>query len=309
MIKQTLEISQRPVKLSVRMGQLVVKPTGDETEETRTFHCEDIGLVLLEHPSTLMTLGSLQALLEKDAAIIVCGRDHLPLGLLLPYSDNHKQIQRIHEQIGASKPTKKRIWKQIVSAKIRAQARNLERHPKAEEILRAMLRRVKSGDPDNVEAQAARAYWSEMFDREYENGFRRTPRSVDDLNSFLDYGYAIVRAAVARALVCAGFNPALGVHHAGRANGFCLADDLMEPLRPAVDCCARNLLLGIKAGRHEKGLCSTNKAAFLNLLVAKAETGGEVGPLSVGLTRYVASFGRVLRGESVALEIPKVLRC
>ncbi len=309
MIKQTLEISQRAVKVSVRMGQLVVEPTGDETVETRIFHCEDIGLVLLEHPSTVITLGALQELLQKEAATIVCGRDHLPLGLLLPYSDNHQQVQRIQEQIEASKPSKNRIWKQIVSAKIRAQAGNLTGNKEAEQALLAMIRRVKSGDPDNVEAQAARAYWSKMFQCEYEDGFRRTPQGTDELNGFLDYGYAIVRAAVARALVCAGFNPALGVHHAGRSNAFCLADDLMEPLRPAVDCCAKHLLLRIATGDGEGGLSVANKAVFLNLLVAKTETAGEVGPLSVGLTRYIASFGRVLRGESAALDIPRILEC
>jgi CRISPR-associated protein Cas1 len=263
-------------------------------------------MVIMEHPSTIVSLGALQALLENNASVVVCDRKHNPLGLMLPFSGNHEQVYRLREQIDASQPVRKRIWQQIVAAKIRAQAAVLPKTSKSRQELVGMAKRVRSGDPDNTEARAARLYWPSLFEEEYRDGFRRIPGAEDDLNSYLNYGYAVVRASIARAIVMAGFHPALGVFHKGRANAFCLADDLMEPLRPLVDTAARTLLDDIIEGRREPGLNPSNKAIFLEILVQTVTMKSESGPLSVALPRYVASFGQMLRAGATKLLLPKV---
>lgn len=248
----------------------------------------------------------LAELAEAGAALVVCGRDHHPAGMYLPISSNTHLLSRLDAQIGASKPTRKRLWASIVFAKVQAQAVALP--PRSElDACRARLfvlaREVRSGDPTNVEAQAAAVYWPGIFSlcSSVNNPFRRRSgeRTAAAPNNLLDYGYAAVRAAVARATVSAGLLPALGIQHRGRSNPFCLADDLMEPLRPLVDRRVRWL-----AERGELELDQSTKAELLAVLTDEVETGGARGPLLVSVTRYVASFVRVLTGEGDKLEIP-----
>jgi CRISPR-associated protein Cas1 len=222
--------------------------------------------------------------------------------MYLPLSTNTDLLSRLESQLAASKPTRKRLWAGIVVAKIRAQAANLGHAPQARARLLAMAGRVRSGDPENVEAQAARAYWSALFDEQrVPQPFRRRPGepSAPPPNKLLDYGYAAVRAAVARAVVSAGLLPALGLKHHHRANPFCLADDLVEPLRPIVDGKARELAL---AGRLS--LDQPTKAELLLLLTRTVRVGDCDGPLQVSLVRYVASVVRVLSREAAVPEFP-----
>jgi CRISPR-associated protein Cas1 len=319
-IKRTLEISREPAHLSVRNEQLVLKRNG---ETIGTVPCEDIGVVLVDHPQTTYTHGALAKLAESDAAVVICGRDHLPAAILLPMADHSQVVWRLDAQLAVSQPLKKQLWKQIVVAKIRAQAANLPVELPAHKKILALAREVRSGDPKNVEAQAARVYWANWLGTVDAPGsdpfptscarvsrprtdpvaevFRRDP-DLPGLNSFLNYGYAVVRAAVARAIVAAGLLPSLGLHHRNRSNAFCLADDLIEPLRPLVDDRVREL--------HRQGYDELNqeaKAALLEILADRVSLGNSDltgGPLMVQLHRYVASLVRCYAGDARQLEIP-----
>jgi CRISPR-associated protein Cas1 len=321
-IKRTLEISREPAHLSVRNEQLLLKRDGQTIGQVP---CEDIGVVLVDHPQTTYTHGALAKLAESDAAVIICGRDHLPAAVLLPMADHSQVVWRLEAQLGIGQPLRKQLWRQLIVAKVRAQARNLSPELPAHRKLLALAREVRSGDPMNIEAQAARVYWSNWLWRvaEEENQgsvpnfrpeklgtdplpaktsldfvFRRDP-DLPGLNSFLNYGYAVLRAAIARAIVAAGLLPSLGIHHRNRANAFCLADDLIEPLRPLVDDRVREM--------HRQGYEELNqpaKAELLRILEDRVRLGDEIGPLMVTLHRYVASLVRCFIGDDRELQIP-----
>lgn len=298
MIKRTLEISREPAHLSVRDDQLVLKRDGQIFGQVP---CEDIGVVLVDHPQTTYTHGALAKLAESDAAVVICGRDHLPAAILLPMIDHSQVVWRLDAQLAVGRPLRKQLWRQLVVAKVQAQARNISPDLPAHRKLIALAREVRSGDPTNIEAQAARVYWGnwlwQVADEETPE-FRRDP-DLPGLNSFLNYGYAILRAAIARAIVAAGLLPSLGLHHRNRSNAFCLADDLIEPLRPLVDDRVREL--------HRQGHEELNqpaKAALLEILADRVRFGDEVGPLMVELHRYVASLVRCFTGDDRELQIP-----
>ncbi len=293
MIKRTIEISREPAVLSVQLNQLLLKRDG---ETVGRIPCEDIGIVVIDHQQTMYTHSALVRLAESDAAVVVCGRNHLPVAILLPLADHSQVVWRLKEQLAAPKPVRKQIWKQLIQAKIRAQAENLTLNSPARSKLIALVQNVRSGDPANVEAQAARVYWGNWMPEE---NFRRDA-DADGLNALLNYGYAIMRACLARAIVAAGYHPSLGLKHSNRSNVFCLADDLIEPLRPLVDARAADL--------YRQGcvtLDQTCKAGLLKMLADDVSFGGENGPLMVSLHRFVASLSKCFRGESKRLEIPE----
>ena len=296
MIKRTIEISHEAAHLTVQRRQFNIKRNG---KTIGSIPCEDIGVVLVDHPGTTYTHAALVSLVESGAALVVCGRSHLPSAMLLPLPDHSQVVWRINDQLSASKPLRKQLWKQLVQAKIRAQANNLSGKSAARSKLLEMARGVRSGDPKNIEAQAARVYW-----KHYLPGakFRRDPKGGCP-NSFLNYGYAVVRAAMARAVVAAGLMPPIGLHHSNRSNPFCLADDLIEPLRPLVDDRVRDLHL---SGYDE--LTPPVKAELLKLLADPVAMNSESGPLMVNLHRMVASLVRCFRGKSNKLEIPRAIR-
>jgi len=311
-IKRTIEISQRPVHLTVKDQQLLIQDREGDRAVLCSAPCEDIGMVLVEHCGTTYTHAALTALLRHDAAVVFCGRDHLPAGLLLPIAEHTQVVWRLHSQLDAGKPLKKRLWQQIVQAKIRAQAGNLAPGSLVRSRLLGMARRVRSGDPDNLEAQAAKAYWAAWRDDLVARGprtgraegapvsFRRDPDGPPP-NNLLNYGYAVVRAAVARAIVAAGLLPTLGIKHVSRSNAFCLADDLVEPLRPIVDARVRDLV-------HEGAtdLTPYTKRGLLELLTVEVVTDEKSGPLMVALHAMVASFVKCLDGSSRRLDVPVV---
>lgn len=318
MIKRTIEISRDPMHLMVRDGQLLILRK-DEAEARRrvpanppnlaaSIPCEDLGMVMVDNRETTFSASALSQLAEHGAAVAVCGPNHLPIGLLLPLSDRHETVWRIKEQIAASRPRRKNIWKVIVQAKIRAQARNLPENTSARAKLFELRSEVQSGDPTNVEAQAAKIYWGAWLSTDGASdqgkGFRRVLK--DDgppPNNLLNYGYAVLRAAVARAIVSAGLLPAIGIHHDSRSNPFCLADDLMEPLRPMADRIARRLYL-----HGQDQLLPPAKKELLGLLTCPVRLGkGEeaaIGPLMVALPRYVASFIACLADRKSRLLVP-----
>lgn len=296
MIKRIIEISKEPAHLSVDLDQLRLKrPSGDAS-----IPCEDIGVLLVEHPETTCTNHALAKLVGFGAAVVVCGRNHLPAGILLPFPNHTEVVWRVNDQIEASRPLKKHLWKQLVVAKIHAQARNLPTDSPAHRKLRKLARDVKSGDPSNVEAQAARTYWASWLGED--STFRRDPDG-DGVNALLNYGYAVLRAAVARAVVAAGILPVIGIHHSNRSNLFCLADDLLEPLRPLVDAEVQHL--------HAHGnddLDRYAKASLLSVLHGAVQLEDQTGPLMVALHRMAASLVRCYRREEKKLLIPTALR-
>lgn len=306
MIKRTIEISQRAAYLAVRNGQLLIHPRdGDRDALLGQTPCEDVGVLLVDHPAVTYSHAALAALLEHDAAVVLCGRDHLPAGLLLPIGEHSQVVWRIRLQLAAKRPLRKRLWRQIVRAKVRAQALNLPSGSDTRSKLLALARNIRSGDPENIEAQAARAYWnawrSALGGTDFQpanSSFRRDPDGPPP-NNLLNYGYAVLRAAVARAIVAAGLLPAIGIHHRHRANAFCLADDLVEPLRPMVDVRVADLVRG-----GETELSPDAKRGLLELLTVEVRAGDQTGPLMVALHRYAASFVKCLEGLSERLEIP-----
>jgi len=293
MIKRTIEISQGPAHLALRDDQLVIKRRGDCLA---TVPCEDIGVLVIDERATTYTHGLLARLLEFGAVVVICGRDHHPAGLLLPVAANTLQTERLRTQIEAKRPLCKRLWQQIVRCKIRHQAANLgPEHPVSRKLY-ALLAEVRSGDPTNVEAQAGRLYWPAMFN---DTDFRRRPDGAPP-NNLLNYGYAVMRAAVARAICAAGLHPSIGLQHRNRYNAFCLADDLLEPFRPMVDRRVRAL--------HAEGEAAVTRRAKAELLAILAEPitlAGQTGPLMVGLHRMLASLCRCYQGQQKHLDLPE----
>ena len=254
---------------------------------------EDIGLLILDAIDTTYTHHVLIQALQAGAVIVPCGQDHLPVGLYLP-QNNTLQTQRIIAQTSALLPLKKRLWKQLIQAKVRHQARVLGVDTVAGGMLVNLAKEVRSGDPTNIEAQAARKYWPVLLGP----SFRRN-RDGDPPNNLLNYGYMAMRACVARAICGAGLHPSLGLHHHNRGNPFCLADDLLEPLRPIVDREVRQLV-----GQGQKHICRDTKVRLLSLLTVEIEVAAIRGPLMVAIERMTASLVRCYAGEQKSLELP-----
>jgi CRISPR-associated protein Cas1 len=294
MIRRTIEISHHPAHLSVKYDQLRIERRDYDGvgPADASAPCEDIGVLIVDHGQVTFTQQALARLMHHGATAIICGPDHLPAGILLPVSTNTETVSRLTEQIQSARPIGKRLWKQIIQAKIDAQRSALPGDPAEKLRLRNLRPQVRSGDPTNVEAQAAKSYWAgwRRVEPKFAD-FRRDPDGEDPANTFLNYGYAVLRAAMGRAIVAAGLHPAISLHHRHRANAFALADDLIEPLRPIIDRRAFRL---VADGATE--LNRDSKAALLEALTETVDTEDQTGPLMVALHRYIASlvdcFGR-----------------
>ncbi len=283
--------------MAVKLDQLQLWRAAPESGLVASIPCEDIGFVVVDNPGATYSHDALARLIHFGAVVVFCNEKHLPAGLLLPLSDHTEVVWRLHEQIALRKPARKQLWRQIVVAKIRSQAANLPEDSSARRRLLALTREVKSGDVTNVEAHAAKLYWSAWLCPG--TPFHRDPNSSEGVNAMLNYGYAIIRAAVARALVSAGLHPALGLHHRNRGNPFCLADDMLEPLRPLVERAVRALKCG-----GQTVLEPASKRELLSLLTVTVRVGDQAGPLMVGLHRTMASLVRCIQGEENRLLLP-----
>lgn len=298
MIRKTVEISSPGTRLSVAHHQLVVeRPEAPKA----TLPIEDLGVVIVDDLRATYTQAVFLELLNAGATVMVTGRDHLPLGMMLPLDAHHGQTERHRAQVDAREPVRKRVWQTLIQTKISQQATVLSHFAGGDGGLGAMARRVRSGDPDNLEAQASQRYWPLLFG----DGFRRD-RDADDVNALLNYGYAVIRAATARAVVAAGLIPSLGIFHRNRANPFCLVDDLIEPYRPYVDW-------RVKLIQQENGGIAPNlddrstRAALLSLFNETLLVGRRRLPLLRALHAGAASLCRALTGGSRALVLPKGL--
>jgi CRISPR-associated protein Cas1 len=298
MLRKTVEFATPGTRLSIASRQLVIERPNTPKA---TLPIEDLGVVIVDDQQASYTQAVFIELLDAGATVMVTGRDHLPLGLMLPLDAHHVQTERHRAQVEASGPTRKQTWRALVSAKIQQQARVLSLFNENDAGLFAMARRVRSGDPENLEAQAAQRYWPRLFGNEF-----RRDRESDGINALLNYGYAVIRAAVARAVVAAGLIPSLGVHHRNRANPFCLADDLLEPYRPYVDW--RVKLIANDAGDRGMSLEVREwRAALLSLFNETIVTGDRRLPILLAIQSSATSLYDVLTGGGRELSLPNSL--
>lgn len=310
MIKKTLYFGN-PAYLSLTNKQLVVKlPEVEENADSipepirkksvRTIPIEDIGIMILDHQRITITQGLIAALLDNNTALISCSDKRMPTGMLLPLQGNTVYSERFRQQIDASIPLKKQLWQQTVKAKIENQAAILSQHTlKSVARMYVMAKDVKSGDPDNYEAQAAVYYWKNIFeDMPY---FVRDPDGTPP-NNLLNYGYAILRATVARALVASGLLPVEGIHHHNRYNAYCLADDIMEPYRPYVD----KLVIEIISKYDElpDSLTMNMKSDLLSIPIIDVSIGGKKRPLMIAVSETTASLAKCFSGELRKISYP-----
>jgi len=292
MIKRTLFFAN-PCYLSIQQKQMQIKQGNGQVT---TVPVEDVGFVVLENQQITLSMPLLNALAENNVAVIFCNNRHMPHSQLFPLEGNHVQGEMHRQQAMASEPLKKQLWKQTVEAKITNQAALLKRLGKQPGKLNSVSKEVKSGDSTGREGLAARIYWQEMFG----NGFTRD-RFGAPPNHLLNYGYIILRAAVARALTGSGMLPSFGIFHHNRYNAYCLADDIMEPYRPFTDALVYELWEKYP-GMAE--LSTEIKARLLEVLTTDVAFDKFTRPLMVGLSQTTASLARCFAGEQRKIEYP-----
>ncbi len=303
MIKRTLYFGN-PAYLNFKDKQLVVSlPEASilsEKDRTITIPIEDIGVMVIDHPQITLTHLVINALLENNAALITCDSRHMPSGLLLPLEGNTTQSERFKHQINASEPLRKQLWQQTIRQKILNQAALLKECKKKIENMKYWADQVKSGDSENHEARAAAYYWSELFDTSLD--FRRDPDGLAP-NCQLNYGYAILRAVVARSLVSSGLLPTFGIHHHNRYNAYCLADDVMEPYRPFVD---KIIVEMMQSDEISQELTKVQKARLLQIPVLDVIINGRKSPLMLAVQQTTASLARCFKQELRRVEYPEL---
>jgi CRISP-associated protein Cas1 len=322
MTERILDFSERPARLNVRNGLLVINvgersalpregeaiPYGTEGRDpesglrsrgpqVQTVPLADIAVLIAAHPQISFSHAVLTGLAEAGGIFIACNQKRMPCAMLLPLDTHSTQTERFQAQAGLPVPNRKRLWQQIVKAKIQAQARLLKERTEQDWGLEMLAARVRSGDPQNIEARAARIYWKNLFGEDH---FRRNPEG-EGLNPLLNYGYAIVRAVTARALCAAGLHPSLGVHHHNRYDTFCLADDVMEPFRPIVD---RTVAEISEQDGSDPVLDRETKRTLLEALLARFAWEGESRTLFDWISRTAQSLASAIETGEKKLEIP-----
>ena len=302
MIKKTLCFSNRAY-LCCKNRQLVITVydpvTGEPSEHTRPI--EDIGVIVIESEQVTLSSYLISSLLENKVVVIVCDQKHMPFGLMLPLVGNTEQTERFNAQIEASLPLKKQLWQQTIAMKIRNQAAVLKRVNNMEVgNMIAWSSQVRSGDSDNLEGRAAAYYWKNLF--EDNPGFIRRQEGIDP-NGLLNYGYAILRAIIARSLVASGLIPTLGIHHSNKYNAYCLADDIMEPYRPYVDLMVVDI---IKTHNLPPEITKETKKHLLTIPTIDVKMGKLSRPLMVAASMTTASLAKCYLGESRKLSYPEM---
>jgi CRISPR-associated protein Cas1 len=296
MTDRVLEIAETPAKIRLHLDCLCVESQGRDPIRVPL---EEVGLLLLANPSVQISAAALQALAKAGGAVLLCDEKCLPIAELLPLQSHALHSERLRKQVETKEPLKKRLWQQIVQAKLRTQAELLQRLRGADYGLAAMARMVRSGDADNLEGQGARRYWSLLFEG---SGFVRD-REARDQNRFLNYGYAIVRAQVARAICSTGLNPSLGLHHHNRYDALPLADDLIEPFRVFVDEKVVELL---KEHDPLDEMTTSVRRELIGVLHRRVDYEGESLLLSHAIQKCAQRLVAILLGEKTGrLLFPK----
>jgi len=310
MVKKTLYFGN-PAYLSLRNRQLVMRLPQVEKNDTisesfkketeRTFPIEDLGVVILDDKRITITQGLLDCLTENNCALITCDSTHHPAGLMLPMVGNTLLSERTRYQLNSPKPLRKQLWQQTVRAKISNQAANLELFTETDHTnMLDWVKQVRSDDADNLEARAAAYYWRNMFPEIPD--FSRTRDGLPP-NNLLNYGYAILRATVARSIVATGLLPCLGIHHHNRYNAYCLADDMMEPYRPLVDRVVKRM---ITTHDNIDVLNQEMKRDLLSIPTIDVIIDGKSRPLMVAVDQTISSLYKCFSGESKDILYPKL---
>lgn len=296
MLKRTLYFT-KPSRLSVKNKQLVVDIKDEE--QSKTVSIEDIGFMLIEHMQITLSMPLIEELMNHNVAIIFCNSKHHPQSMLINMEGNHQQTEIYRQQVAASEPLKKNLWKQTVVAKIENQAKVLHNLGLDSNPLPHLAKQVKSGDTDNREGMAARLYWKKLFGEDFIR-----ERYGDWPNALLNYGYIILRAAVARALTGSGLLPSFGIFHSNRYNAFCLADDIMEPYRPFVDMAVWDICQKYPdIDTVEKEI----KAEILELLSSDVAMKKQTRPLMIAITHTTASLAGCFTGTKKQIEFPGII--
>lgn len=288
-----VDISTDGLHLAIYRGFLTVSSHG---EERGRIALDDIGGLIVHAHGTTWSNHVFTKLAERNVPIVLCGSNHAPVSVVWPLEGHHAQGARLRSQIDASKPLQKQLWQKVVAAKIRMQGHVLTVNGQDGGAFEMLARNVRSGDPDNIEAQAARRYWKTFFG----NDFYRD-QNADGANALLNYGYTVLRAIVARAICASGLHPTIGIFHSNRANAFALADDLMEPYRPIVDQLVFNL---VKKGRIE--VSPAAKRALTSITTFDLETNIGVSPLSVQIGRFVHSVAVSFETGETKIDLPRL---
>lgn len=292
MIKRTLLLENK-ASITSKNLQLVIKTEAKES----TIPIEDIGFIVLDHPEIYISIPTMNLLVENNASVIICGNNHLPNGMFLNLNSHHIQQEIFKNQINASLPLKKKLWQQTIVEKINNQGILLEKVTQKKNNFDFLASKVLSGDTSNMEGVAANFYWKSFF----EYHFKRE-RFGDYPNNFLNYGYAILRAATARALSGSGLLNTLGIHHKSKYNAFALADDIMEPFRPIVD----EKVLELTQKYDNQELNTQLKAELLQILTRTVYFKNEKSPLMVALQKTSSSLQQCFTGERKKIKYPKL---
>jgi CRISPR-associated protein Cas1 len=298
MIKRTLYFGN-PAYLKTANDQLIINFPGDD-ERQEQIPIEDIGLLILDHSRITVTQPVMARLLEKNVALVTCDDTHHPAGMFFVLEGNTLQSQKHQAQVSASQPLKKQLWQQTVVAKIGNQAALIKEQRSGTGYLQNLTLKVKSGDSTNEEAKAAAYYWKRIFPEFLQ--FKRD-RFGAAPNNLLNYGYAILRAIVARAITGSGLLPTLGIHHRNQYNAFCLADDIMEPYRPFVDRVVCDI---VRSNGRFLEMTPTMKRMLLEIPTIDVHLEGKKSPLMVAVSRTTASLARCFEGEARKILYPEL---
>jgi CRISP-associated protein Cas1 len=294
MIGRIVEVADDNRHLRVNRGFMVVQDTQGERKELGQVPLDDIAAVIANAHGMSYTNNLLVALAERGAPFVLCAANHNAVGMLLPIEGNFEQAKRIEAQIAASQPTHKRLWASVVRSKLEQQAAALAATGAPTAPLTALVAKVKSGDPDNIEAQGARRYWGLLFG----DPFRRN-QDAGGLNAMLNYGYTVLRATTARAIVAAGLHTSIGLHHSNDNNAMRLVDDLMEPFRPMVDLKVWQL-----NRNGERDITPDSKRALVRTLYDDMQTEVGATPVMVCIQKLATSLAQVYLGEREKLDLP-----
>jgi CRISPR-associated protein Cas1 len=294
MIGRIVEVADDRRHLFLSRGFLVVQDTEGERKELGQVPLDDVAAVIANAHGLSYTNNLLVALAERCAPFVLCAANHNAVGMVLTIDGNYQQAKRFDAQIAASQPLIKRLWAEIVKSKLQQQAAALEATGAPFVPLSALVRKVRSGDPDNFEAQGARRYWSLLFGDDF-----RRDQQAGGLNAMLNYGYTVLRAATARAVVASGLHPTIGLHHSNEGNAMRLVDDLMEPFRPMIDLKVWQL--------HKQGegqVSAESKRALVKTLYDDMQTNAGATPVMVCAQKLAISLAQVFMGEKDKLDLP-----
>lgn len=294
MIGRIIEVADDKRHIFVSRGFLVVRDTDGERKELGQIPLDDITAVIANAHGISYSNNLLVALAERGAPFVLCAANHNAVGMLWPIDGNFQQAKRFDAQIAAKKPTNNRIWAEIIKSKVQQQAAALEAAGQLTVPVASLVKKIRSGDPDNIEAQAARRYWALLFGKDF-----RRDKNSSGINGLLNYGYTIYRAATARAVIAAGLHPTLGIHHSNQGNPMRLVDDLMEPFRPMVD-----LLVWQINNIGKEQVTAETKRILVRSLYDDMQTNSGTTPATVCMQRLAVSLAQVYLGDRKELDLP-----